>query len=186
MNNKHLWVLVFLFLGFSSFNISNDNMNTIFDFSKTSKIDNWKIVNDRVMGGVSNASFLINGDGHAEFKGNVSTENNGGFASVRYRFNKIDIQGQKTISIRLKGDSKPYQFRLKSNSDSYYSYITTFDTSNDWKTVKIKLADLYPSFRGRKLDQSNFNDQSIEELSFLIANKKNESFKLLIDKIEFE
>ena len=186
MNNKHLWLLVFVFLGVSSFIISNDNMNTIFDFSKTSKINSWKIVNDRVMGGVSNVTFGINLDGHAEFKGNVSVENNGGFASVRYRFNKKDVQGKKTISIRLKGDSKPYQFRLKSNSNSYYSYITTFDTSGDWETVSIKLADLYPSFRGRKLDQSNFNDQSIEELSFLIANKKNESFKLLIDKIEFE
>ena len=186
MSNKKIWLFSLIFLTTSAFIIPKDIMNTIFDFSKTSQIDNWRIVNDRVMGGVSNATFTINSEGHAEFKGNVSTANNGGFASIRYRFDEKDILANKTICIRLKGDSKPYQFRLKSNSSSYYSYITTFGTSNNWETVKIKLADLYPSFRGRKLDQSNFNESSIEEISFLIGNKKNESFKLLIDKIEFE
>ena len=43
---------------------------------------------------------------------------------------------------------------------------------------------MYPSFRGRKLDEPNFFHKSIEEVTFLIANKKNEEFILLIDKIE--
>ena len=41
-----------------------------------------------------------------------------------------------------------------------------------------------PSFRGRKLEEPNFFHKSIEEVTFLIANKKNEEFMLLIDKIE--
>ena len=130
------------------------------------------------------ASFELNRDGDAEFKGTVSTANNGGFASVRYRFRAKDIAGKKTISIRLKGDSKPYQFRVKSKATDYYSYITTFSTLGDWETIHINLKDLYPSFRGNKLNKENFNESSIEEISFLIANKKNESFKLIIDKIE--
>jgi hypothetical protein len=73
---------------------------------------------------------------------------------------------------------------VKSKAADYYSYITTFSTSGDWETIQINLKDLYPSFRGNKLSKDNFNDPSIEEISFLIANKKNESFKLLIDKIE--
>jgi hypothetical protein len=169
-----------------SFSLKIEKMDTIFDFSKTSKIDNWKLVNDDVMGGVSNASFEINSEGNAEFKGTVSTEKNGGFASVRYRFNEINITGKTTVFIRLKGDSKSYQFRVKDKSNNYYSYITSFSTSNHWETVKIKLQDLYPSFRGNKLNKSNFKASSIEEISFLIANKKNETFKLIIDKIEIE
>ena len=90
----------------------------------------------------------------------------------------------KVIKIRLKGDSKAYQFRIKDKSSSYYSYITTFTTSGEWETIEINLSDLYPSFRGRKLDKSNFNATSFEELSFLIGNKKNEPFKLELDKIE--
>jgi hypothetical protein len=42
---------------------------------------------------------------------------------------------------------------------------------------------MYPSFRGRKLNQPNFSKDSIEEI-LLIGNKKKEEFKLLIDKIE--
>jgi hypothetical protein len=75
---------------------------------------------------------------------------------------------------------------MKSKSNTYYSYITTFSTSNKWETISINLQDLYPSFRGAKLKEENFNASSIEEISFLIANKKNESFKLIIDKIEIE
>jgi hypothetical protein len=42
---------------------------------------------------------------------------------------------------------------------------------------------MYPSFRGRKLDAPNFSHDSIEEIVFLIGNKKNERFELIIDKI---
>jgi hypothetical protein len=46
------------------------------------------------------------------------------------------------------------------------------------------MKDLYPSFRGQNLDLPNYSSNSFEELVFLIGNKKNESFKLVIDKIE--
>ena len=43
---------------------------------------------------------------------------------------------------------------------------------------------MYPSFRGRKLDQPDFDHKQIEEIAILIGNKRNEKFQLLIDKIE--
>ena len=184
MKNNILGLSVLFVIFVSACSLTSENMKSIFNFSHSSKMNNWIVVNDNVMGGISSASFELNRDGDAEFKGTVSTANNGGFASVRYRFRAKDIAGKKTISIRLKGDSKPYQFRVKSKATDYYSYITTFSTLGDWETIHINLKDLYPSFRGNKLNKENFNESSIEEISFLIANKKNESFKLLIDKIE--
>ena len=88
--------------------------------------------------------------------------------------------------ITLKGDGKDYQFRVKDKTSTSYSYITTFQTSGDWQTIEIKLSDLYPSFRGRKLDLSNFESDSFEEIVFLIGNKKQENFKLILDKIELK
>jgi hypothetical protein len=158
----------------------------IFNFSKESKLSSWKIVNDVVMGGRSTSKFSLNEEGYAEFSGNVSTENYGGFASVRYFFPSTNIQGYTKVRIRLKGDGKDYQFRLKSNIEDYFSFISTFPTSGEWETIEINLNDLYPSYRGRKLEQANFNDDHIEEIRFLIANKRNESFKLIIDKIQLE
>ena len=72
-------------------------MNSIFNFSQSSKINDWKVVNDDVMGGISRASFDLNTEGDAEFKGTVSTANNGGFASVRYRFKAKDITKKKRL-----------------------------------------------------------------------------------------
>ena len=99
---------------------------------------------------------------------------------MRYAFDKINANQQSIVSIRLKGDGKAYQFRIKDKSNAYYSYIITFKTSGNWETINIKLSDLYPSFRGRKLDLPNFNSDSFEEIVFLIANKKNESFIIQI------
>ncbi|MDG1476839.1 MAG: CIA30 family protein, partial [Vicingaceae bacterium] len=87
------------------------------------------------------------------------------------------------VILKIKGDSKNYQFRLKSKSTSYYSYIKSFSTNGKWQEIEILLSDMYPSFRGRKLDKPNFSEDYIEEIAFLIGNKSNESFELLIDEV---
>jgi NADH dehydrogenase [ubiquinone] 1 alpha subcomplex assembly factor 1 len=162
------------------------NNTIIYDFNKDSSPGDWRIIDDGVMGGVSQGKFSIDVDGNGVFSGIVSLENNGGFSSVRYGFDKIKATKDSKVLIRLKGDDKEYQFRIKDKSNAYYSYITTFKTSGNWETIEIKLTDLYPSFRGRKLDLPNFNSDSFEEIVFLIANKKNEAFKLTLDKIELK
>jgi hypothetical protein len=158
----------------------------IFDFTTESDIQNWIIVDDVVMGGRSSGSFTLNADGHGVFEGYVSLENNGGFSSVRYNFKKIPINEYTKVVITLKGDGKEYQFRVKSSSGDYYSYIAPFVTSGEWQEIEIPLNDMYPSFRGRRLDLPNFSNDYIEEIAFLIGNKKQEKFKLLIDKIELK
>jgi len=155
----------------------------IFDFNKTATIKNWVVVDDVVMGGESAGTFSLSEDGHGVFKGRVSLDNNGGFSSVRYDCNKITIDDLTKVVLKLKGDGKDYQFRIKSNGGSYYSYITTFTTSGSWQEISVPLRDMYPSFRGRKLNMANFSGKQIEEVAFLIGNKKNEDFKLMIDNI---
>jgi NADH dehydrogenase [ubiquinone] 1 alpha subcomplex assembly factor 1 len=145
----------------------------IFDFNKKSDLQDWIIVNDVVMGGRSSSTFKLN-------------ENNGGFSSLRYRFVKRTLKEYTHVKITLCGDGKKYQFRVKSNARDYYSYIAPFLTSGEWQEIVIPLEDMYPSFRGRRLNQPNFSNDSIEELTFLIGNKKSEKFKLLIDKIVLE
>ena len=185
MKIKHIGIIAILSLSISSFITPNDENKTIFEFNKGANINEWRTLNDGVMGGASASTFKINNEGFGVFKGDVSTANNGGFASVRYG-SSVDIGNFKSIKIRLKGDGKNYQFRIKKNTSDFESYITTFSTSGEWQTIEVKLSDLYPSFRGRKMDKPNFNESKFEEMSILIANKKNESFELLLDKIEFK
>ncbi|MEM6686968.1 MAG: CIA30 family protein [Bacteroidota bacterium] len=157
---------------------------TLFDFSKESDLSNWYIVNDGVMGGISQSNFRLNENGNGLFEGNVSLENNGGFCSLRYAIRNTDITGKTTVVIRLKGDGKTYKLRLKKNASDYYTYTTNFKTSGDWETIEIPLNSLYPSFRGRRLNIGNFTADTIEELGFLIANKKKETFQLELDFIK--
>jgi NADH dehydrogenase [ubiquinone] 1 alpha subcomplex assembly factor 1 len=158
----------------------------IIDFNQETDIKNWIIVDDVVMGGKSSGSFYLNEDGLGVFEGEISTDNNGGFSSLRYRFDKLKVKDYAKVIIKLKGDGKDYQFRIKANSNDSYSYISSFNSSGEWQEIEILLEDMYPSFRGRKLDQPNFEKDYIEELAFLIGNKKKEKFKLLIDRIELK
>ena len=156
--------------------LTSMNSHIIFDFNQKVIIKDWVIVDDGVMGGKSAGSFSLNEQGHGVFEGSVSLENNGGFSSLRYSSERILVQDFTTIALKIKGDGKNYQFRIKSNTGDYYSYITTFSTSGEWQEIQIDLKDMYPSFRGRKLDQANFEKEYIEQVAFLIGNKKEEKF----------
>jgi NADH dehydrogenase [ubiquinone] 1 alpha subcomplex assembly factor 1 len=177
-------VMNFLFLLL----LINIPINTIkiFNFNKNSNIYSWRIVDDIVMGGRSSSNITLNEDGFGVFSGVISVENNGGFSSVRHVFKALKVTDQNKIYLKIKGDGKNYQLRIKDNSRNYYSYIKIFSTSGLWQEIEIPLKEMYPSFRGRKLNSPNFSHDSIEEIVFLIGNKKNESFQLIIDKIELK
>ena len=156
----------------------------IFDFNTSSSLRSWMVVDDGVMGGRSEGNLSMSKDGHAIYYGDVSLENNGGFSSLRHRFSTMELEGQSQLYIRLKGDGKQYQVRLKTDARDYYSYINYFETTGEWQEVIIDLNTLYPSFRGRRLRGQNYPAEYLSEIGFLIGNKKAESFELLIDKIE--
>ena len=158
----------------------------LYQFSTDFQNTDWRVVDDVVMGGKSFGEFYVNKDGKGVFEGNVSLENNGGFSSVRHQLNKEELSQFSTILLRVKGDGKRYQFRLKDKRSNYYSYAAYFTSSTEWKTLKIPLSEMYPTFRGRKLNLPNFNQNTIEEIAFLIANKKSEDFRLEIDFIALE
>lgn len=159
-------------------------MNTVLvDFTNSTDITAWQIVNDGVMGGRSESRFSINDSGNGLFEGRISLENNGGFASVRRRFAPIDTKGYSKVSLRIKGDGKTYQFRIKATMEQRYSYVANVTSSGNWETVTIPFSDMYPAFRGRVLDGPNYSGATLYEIAFLIGNKKEESFALEIDHI---
>lgn len=158
----------------------------LFDFSEAEDWSGWQVENDVVMGGRSSSKLLRSEEGNAIFKGEVSLENNGGFASVQYHFPSRDITGYTTAVLRIKGDGKKYQFRIKEKLQDRASYIYEFETSGDWQIVEIPLKEMKPVYRGRDLDMPNFSANSIQEVRFLIGNKKPQEFMLEIDKIKLE
>ncbi len=159
---------------------------TIFDFTPTSDISNWRTVDDTVMGGRSDGHFRLNEDGHGEYSGRVSLENNGGFSSLRYRMPTIRIEGKTKVRLRLRGDGKRYQFRVKTSDYDRHSYVTYFETSGEWQEVELELKTMKPQFRGRSLNMDNYPAEMVSELAILIGNKKEQTFKLELDWLRLE
>jgi hypothetical protein len=158
----------------------------ITDFSNLAG-QQWQIVNDGVMGGVSSSHLQINEDGNAVFLGHVSLQNNGGFASVK-NSEPLSIEGAVFIRLRVKGDGKRYSFRLRTKKDgapNRWVYEVRFDTlKNEWKVVDLSLSDLQAVFRGRPQPDAPPADlSSIIEYGFLISDQQEGDFRLEIDSI---
>jgi NADH dehydrogenase [ubiquinone] 1 alpha subcomplex assembly factor 1 len=155
----------------------------IYDFEPGSTLNDWVVINDGVMGGRSRGSLVLNTAGNGVFSGQISLENNGGFSSVRYRSGLVISGGYSKVVLRIKGDGKRYQFRIREKKEDYYSFIRYFDTSGDWQTIELPLGSFYPVFRGRRLNLPNFKGETLEEIGFLIGNNRREPFELEIDYI---
>ncbi len=167
-------------------NTSKSTSQLIFDFHSESDTSEWFVLNDGVMGGVSKSSLRIDENGHGVFSGEVSTVNNGGFASVRYRPDFHGLSEAANFSLRIKGDGRSYQLRVKKDGKDDVSFVQSFTTSGSWETIHIALNELYPSYRGRHLDQPNYDGTSLGEIGFLIANGRDERFQLCIDSISIQ
>lgn len=156
------------------------------DFSNLAT-QKWKIINDGVMGGKSESSFQINEEGHAVFLGNISLENNGGFASVR-NLESLNLKGFKGINLRLKGDGKRYCFRLRTGEgDNTYrfSYDIRFDTeAGIWMDQVLPFSEFHPYFRGMPvMDVPPLDLSGIHQYGFLISDKQEGEFRLEIKAI---
>lgn len=153
-------------------------------FDGDPKEPTWTAQNDSVMGGVSKGGAEI-GDGVLHFTGSLSFENNGGFAQVRIRDLGYDLSGKKGVRMRVMGDGRTYQLRLATNArhrGSRISYSVEFPTqAGEWTEVEVAFADLKPSHHGRKLDGPPANLAEIEEMSFLIGDKREGAFSLKVD-----
>ncbi|MCS6959757.1 MAG: CIA30 family protein [Pseudanabaenaceae cyanobacterium SKYGB_i_bin29] len=130
--------------------------NVIFDFTKANPdyASLWGSLDDVVMGGVSQSSFVIR-ENSALFTGMVSTANSGGFVSVRTRnFNPpLDLSQSSGIALQVKGDGKRYKFFLRDSTgwDSI-AYCCGFDTiAGEWMNVRLPFKEFVPVFRARSV-----------------------------------
>jgi hypothetical protein len=155
------------------------------DFSNENEQNQWIIVNDGVMGGQSEGKISFEDD-KAVFSGEVSLKNYGGFTSIRKSFSPQKIDAFTHAHIRLKGDGKNYQFRVKAKVEDRHSYKYEFPTSGKWETIVIPLNDMRPTYRGYTPDLPNFESVFLSQIGFLIANKKAEKFELRIGEIWLE
>jgi len=161
-----------------------ENARVVMDFAE--KSGKWRTINDGVMGGLSSSRFRI-AKGLAVFEGNVSLENNGGFASVQSAPGKHDLSDAEGILIRVLGDGKRYAFRMRTTGAfDGISYEARFKTvAGEWKTVELPFKAFRPVFRGRLArDAAPLEPKLIKTFGILISDKQVGKFRLEIDWIK--
>lgn len=155
----------------------------------------WGAVDDVVMGGVSSSNLIL-GQDKAIFTGNVSTNNNGGFASVRSKnfTPPLDLSAYEGIRLRIQGDGQRYKFitRCEGKWDGI-SYCYSFDTiANVWMTINIPFDDLIPVFRAKTVrDADKFDRTQLYSLQLMLSKFEydggyNNTFRSGLFKLEIE
>jgi monofunctional biosynthetic peptidoglycan transglycosylase len=163
-----------------------DTIHSIYSFDNPEEIGQWVSVNDNVMGGLSEGTASLTDDSCLQFSGTVSLENNGGFASIRTLPKNFHLDDYKGVRIRVKGDGRTYQFRIR--TDGEYDGIAfkhDFSTTpDDWVDKDLSFASFQPSYRGRILpDVEPLAASEIRQIGFLVADKAAGPFNLIVDEI---
>lgn len=162
---------------------------TLFQFSDKESVQQWHTENDVVMGGVSNSqvTYVSEKDGQqglARFSGHVSLENDGGFAQILYDEKTLDLSGFEGIELHVRGDNQTYQLRLETDANRV-AYAQSFRAKDEWQRVRLSFADFEATFHGEDVPNApELNLASIRTVGFLIGDKQEGDFALLIDTVE--
>jgi monofunctional biosynthetic peptidoglycan transglycosylase len=160
---------------------------TIIDFSSPDEQNRWEIINDAVMGGVSESRISILENKSALFQGEVSLENRGGFASMRTHSRRFELGGYKGLVVRIKGDGKNYRLRLRTDA-SYegIAYQAHFSTEpGRWIIARLPFDAFTPVYRGQVIsDAPPLDTTAVRKIGFMIADKQEGTFRLEIEWIK--
>lgn len=158
------------------------------DFSNSIGGRDWMIVNDDVMGGISESTVTITKNSLL-FKGYVSLKNNGGFASIRSSNQNFDLSNYTTVKIKFRSTGRNFALRFAS-SDLYYrpNYKHFFSSSTgEWGIAELPMSNFKQYTMGR-VSASNVSKQKLQNIiriGIILSDKKEGPFEIEIDYIEF-
>lgn len=151
------------------------------DFTNPNTIRACWIVNDGVMGGMSESSLRQEVNG-TFFEGLVSLENNGGFASMRSSV--IFPQGTQVIELLAKGDGKRYKLVLRTELAPRVTYSADFITELTWQTYRFNLSQFKPTIRGQAVDAPILSFSDVIEIGILISNNQAGKFAIQLKTLQ--
>jgi len=151
---------------------------------------NWRVINDTVMGGVSEAQVRSGGEGVLVFGGNLSLENNGGFTSTQTMVNAPNWKDSESLQLKIKGDGRTYicTIRVRDRRFRRIYYRAEFSTEKEaLSEVTIPFSSFEPYVFGRRMPQvpplHNMLDQ-IASVGIMLADKNQGPFSLQIEGIQ--
>jgi len=150
--------------------------------------DSWTALNDGVMGGRSIGKVGYT-DTSMQFTGSISFQNNGGFASVRSRYQRYNLSKFDKLQVRYRSTGQTLGLVFETDQRWFipnYKVLLPI-TNNQWQTVTFPLS----SFKEYRIGEPSGGyiraDQllNIIRLGIITADKKEGAFIAEIDKIIF-
>ena len=180
--NKNLFIFFLTIMSVFVNNTFAQNSLNI-SFNETEK---WEFISDNVMGGVSTGTveFLsINGNLNALIKGQVSTENNGGFIQIRYELNDTNLIETSKIRVVAKGNNQKYFIFLRTKGTilpwQYYSH--EFDVRSEYDEFILQIKDFKKS---GMLLSNQIDPKKITSIG-IVAYGRDHLAELYVKELEF-
>ncbi|MDH3287047.1 MAG: CIA30 family protein [Betaproteobacteria bacterium] len=156
----------------------------VLDFSRPEVLQTFRVINDDVMGGVS-TSRLHTTDGAMVFEGEVSLENNGGFASFR---GPVRFPAESAaLLLTVRGDGQRFKLTLKLDaSTATHQYQAAFVAPREWQTLRFEPADFSASYRGRAVAAPRIELGAVRYFGLLISDRQPGAFKVELRDVRSE
>jgi hypothetical protein len=176
--------------------IDPSSADVIISFPDAASVAAWRNVDDSVMGGVSasTSSWLLNGGrGAMEFTGELSTDNNGGFASTLSRVDKdlgTRASGSRALGVRAIGDGRTYLLQLRAGPSGAERWISRFTpptvvTDGIGPTVDVSLESFEPVNQFlRPIDPvAALDPATISQIGVYVLDGQVGSFRLVLESV---
>ncbi|BCE01262.1 CIA30 family protein [Marinicellulosiphila megalodicopiae] len=193
----HAWVaisklfLIFILIIISGASYAQNKFTNTFVLNFTNDLSlerkNWLIVNDSVMGGLTNSDIDLE-VGKLVFAGKLSLKNNGGFASVRRRLIDNETNQADYVKLIIKGDGRAYKIRFRLNGYlDGLAYEQTIQTKlNVVDTYVLHEKDFEAVYRSRIFNGDDaFDLQDALQFEIMLTDKNEGEFYLELIELNF-
>ncbi len=149
----------------------------------------WRVVNDTVMGGVSKGAVALEG-GQVVFAGQLSLDNNGGFASVRSTRSSLGLSDATGLAVTVRGDGRTWWLTLGTQdrplgAGSYRAPLPT--RAGEETTVELAFADFRYTAYGRPVRGAPplaAAPERIDSLGVLLSDKQPGPFRIALVAVQ--
>lgn len=127
-----------------------ESIDAVFSFASDDDVQRWNVVNDTVMGGVSSGEVTW-ADEAMVFTGELSLDNNGGFASVRSPFIDPSVAApwaeRSGLALEMRGDGRSWAIEVRDGGASGGWIATVSPPVDEFALVEIPWSDFTPVTR---------------------------------------
>ncbi|MEM0963539.1 MAG: CIA30 family protein [Bacteroidota bacterium] len=154
----------------------------LFDFDSDSPA-RWRVVNDGVMGGLSQGFAEIT-SGTLSFTGELVTRG-GGFTSVRTQ-RAVDLSGYDGLELRVRGGGRTFEVEVDDGTRRGWREVSrraAFPTTGEWQTVRVPFSALETSVFGQPVRARPLDPSAVEAFGLYILDGIDGPFELEVDWI---